>query len=184
MTRFTLLLLAGLALTSAGCLAVAAVGAAGAGAATYVYLHGNVSQQYHATFADGWQAVAAALKEQGLPLVHQENDGNSGTITSKGPAGDDREISIHLSSEPGKVQGEGTILTVTVRVGWSGDQAYSENLLARIGSHLVPPGLAPAGTPPGTPPKLGPIQQAGWNNVTETGPPPELPAEPVPVPHH
>jgi hypothetical protein len=177
MTRLTLVLLAGLALSSAGCLAVAAVGAAGAGAATYVYLHGNVCQQYHTTFADGWQAVATALKEQGLPLLHQENDGISGTITSKAPAGDEREITIHLSSEPGHVQGEGTILSICVRVGWYGDQPLSESILAKIGSHLVPPGLAP----PGAPAKLGPIQQATWNNVPETSPPPELPPDPVPV---
>src|SRR2546430_1345274 len=80
--RLNLLLLAGLTLSGAGCLAVAA-GAAGAGAATFIYFKGRVCQDYRASFADAWKAIADALKEQGLPLLHQENDGSSGTITSR-----------------------------------------------------------------------------------------------------
>lgn len=170
--RLSLLLLAGLTLAGAGCLAVAA-GAAGAGAATYVYFKGKVCQDYHAGFADAWKAVADALKEQGLPLLRQENDGSSGTITSRTAAPDESTISIRLSTE-----GEAGLVRVCVRIGTLGDQAVSERILAQIGSHLTPTGVPP---PPGAPPKLGPIQQTGWNKPSETAPPPELPAEPMPV---
>src|SRR5262245_14820295 len=93
LSRPGLLLLAALMLVNAGCLAVAA-GAAGAGAATYVYFKGRVSQEYPATFADSWQAVQTALKEMSLPVVSQENTASTGEITSK--TSDDTSITVDL----------------------------------------------------------------------------------------
>jgi hypothetical protein len=182
LARPGLLLLAAAMLANAGCLAVAVGGAAGAGAATYVYFKGKVSQEYPSTFTDAWQATQTALKELSLPVISQENTATTGEITSK--TSDDSAITVDLNVDPSRVPGEGSVTRITVRVGVFGDQALSERILSQVGTHLVPAGLLPRPSPPGQAPKaasLGPITPASWTKPSETVPPPELPREPVPV---
>jgi hypothetical protein len=175
----SLLLAAVGAVASAGCLAVAAGAAAGGGAVTYFYVRGRVSQEYVATFADTWRATLDAVREQGLPLVSNENDGKSGKITSR--TADGSTITIDLDTVPSRIPAEGSVTSVCVRVGAFGDQAVSERFLAAVSAHLVPVGAGPI---PGTGPTVpgGPIRPVAAAGPTETSPPPELPREPVPAP--
>src|SRR5205823_4906367 len=110
------------ALGSGGCLLVAA-GAAGAGAATYIYIHGKVCQEYAAGFGDTWAAVQKSLQELALPLVSNENNGQTGKITSR--TADGTTITLDLEVVPSRIPAEGSLTRVCVRVGLVGDQALS-----------------------------------------------------------
>jgi len=173
-----LLLLAGLSFVSSGCLIVAA-GAAGAGAATYFYVRGKLCQEYYAAFPDSWQAVLTTLKEQGLTVTRQENNGAEGTISSK--TADGSAITINLTTRAGGPVGEKSVTRVCIRVGTFGDEAVSERLLTQIGTHLVPTGLQPRTPTAGGAPADGGVRPASWTEPRETQPPPELPGEPVPI---
>jgi len=180
--RPILLLPALLLLLNAGCLAVAA-GAAGAGAATYVYMKGKVCQEYAATYADTMKAVETGLKELGFPVDHQEQTGSTGQVLSR-TRDDNTTITIDLTTLPSRIPAEGSVTRVCVRVGTFGDQTLSERILTQIGGHLVPVGLAPRQNGSGplpVPATTGPITPASWTKPSETGPPPELPIKPGPV---
>jgi len=180
-----LLLLGSLAIANAGCLAVAAVGVAGAGTATYFYFRGRICQEYPATFKDSYYAVIAALEDLKYPVLSQKNDGVSGTFTSK--TEDGNSITVELTTEPGPAGTQGTVTRVCVRVGIAGDQIISERILSKCQERLVP-GIP---TRPGDPKPAGPpiaqtgpsnvIQPVGWNHPGETAPPPELPPDTAPV---
>lgn len=181
-----LLLLAAGSLATAGCLAVAVGGAAAGGTAAYIYFKGNVCQEYVASFKDTWQATLDALREQGLPLVKNENDGKKGKITSK--TADDSTVYIDLETLASPLPAEGSVTRVCVRVGLRGDKAVSERFLAQVGGHLVPVGRlapAPGGVAGWTPAAgSGPIRPVSAVGPAETGPPPvakDLPGQPVPV---
>ena len=184
--RVVYLLLAAVALSTGGCLLVAA-GAAGAGAATYVYIRGKVCQEYAAGFGDTWAAVQKSLQELALPLEANENNGKTGKVTSR--TADGSAITIDLEVLTSRIPAEGTLTRVCVRVGLVGDQALSERILGQINSHLAPPGAAPApvptaGAPAWTPP-AGPIRPVAAVGPPETPPPPvagALPDKPVPLP--
>lgn len=172
--RPILLLPAFLLLLNAGCLAVA-VGAAGAGAATYVYVKGKVCQEYAATFGDTYKAVETGLKELGFPIDHQEQSGSTGQVLSK-TKDDGTVITVDLTTLPSRIPAEGSITRVCVRVGTFGDQLLSERILTQIGGHLVPVGLAPRPNgPQPVPTTPAPITPASWTKPAETRPPPELP---------
>jgi len=182
------LLLAAGTLGSAGCLAVAAAGAAGAGAATYVYIKGKVCQDYPASFSDAWAAVQKALQEERFPLVSNENDGKSGKITTR--TTDGTTITIDLEVLPSRIPAEGNLTRVCVRVGLLGDEPLSERLLARISSHLAPPGTPPVAVPTAGAPEpawspaqgSGPIRPVAASGPAETPEPPSvMPREPTPV---
>src|SRR5205823_4392590 len=93
-----LLLLGSLTVVNAGCLAVAAVGVAGAGVATVYYIKGRYYQEYPANFKDSYYSVIAALEDLKYPVLSQKNDGTSGTFTSKTPEG--TTITVELTTEP------------------------------------------------------------------------------------
>jgi hypothetical protein len=186
--RMVYLLLVAGSLSSGGCLVVAAAGAAGAGAATYVYIKGKVCQDYPASFPDAWAAVQKALQDEGFPLVSNENDGKSGKITTR--TTDGTTITIDLEVISSRVPAEGSLTRVCVRVGLLGDAPLSERLLSRIASHLAPPSTPPATVPttggPGptwTPaPGSGPIRPVAAPGSPETAEPPgALPREPAPI---
>ncbi len=159
--RMVYLLLVAGSLSSGGCLVVAAAGAAGAGAATYVYIKGKVCQDYPASFSDAWAAVQKGLQEEGFPLVSNENDGKSGKITTR--TTDGTTITIDLEVISSRVPAEGSLTRVCVRVG----------LLATTSAP------APAWTPA---PGSGPIRPVAAPGPSETPEPPgALPREPSPI---
>jgi hypothetical protein len=138
------------ALLSSGCLAVAAGTAAVAGGtAGYVYYKGSIPQDFRASFPDAWNATLAALRDLGMPLVHNEAGAESGSIESRNA--DNETVSISLETQTSKVPVEEKITRVSVRVGVWGDRQFSERLLAQIGTHL-PSAMPP---PPPPPPPVG-----------------------------
>src|SRR5262245_29665466 len=100
-----LLLLAGLTVINAGCLAVGIGAAAAGGAATYFYFKGKICQEYPSTFADSWQATLAALHDLQLPVDSQKNDGTTGTLTSH--TADNSSVTIDFSTQPSRIPAEG-----------------------------------------------------------------------------
>jgi hypothetical protein len=181
-----LVLLGGLAIINAGCLAVAAVGAAGAGAATYVYLKGRYSEDYPANFKDSYYGVIACLDDLKYPVLSQTNNGTTGTFTSK--TEDGTTITVDLTTEAAPAGAPGSVTRIGVRVGSVlGDQAVSERILAKLQERLVPGSPTRPGEPKpvvATGGQKGPgnvIQPVGWTYPGETAPPPELPADPMPV---
>jgi Protein of unknown function (DUF3568) len=205
--RALYLLLVVLPLGSAGCLAVAA-GAAAGGAAAYFYYKGKACQDFPSSFPDTWAAVQSSLQELSLPLVSNQNDGQTGTITTS--TSDHSSVTIDLEVLPSRIRAEGTLTRVCIRVGTFGDEAVSARILAQISAHLVPAGGAPAPVPaggqpvpawtpvpaPGSPAPPGgaprisavpsgpirPVTATAPANPPETAEPQELPKEPVPAP--
>jgi hypothetical protein len=180
-----LLLLGSLAIVNAGCLAVAAVGAAGAGVATVYYLKGRYYQDYPTNFKDSYYGTIAALEELKYPVLSQKNDGTTGAFTTKTPEGD--SVTVELSTEPGPAGAQSGVTRIGIRVGTFGDQIVSERILAKVNERLAPgipirPGDGKPPVPVAGPTGTGSvIQPVGWNRPGETAPPPELPAEPMPV---
>lgn len=177
-----LLLLAAGSLSMAGCLFIAAGAAAGGGTAAYIYFHGNVCQEFVASFDSTWKATLAALNEQRLPVVKNEIDGIKGKLTSR--TADNRTLHITLKTMASPIPAEGSVTRVCVRIGLTGDKAASERFLDRVAAHLFPPGAAPP-LPPGVSgwkPAPGAIRPVSAVGPAETAPPPELPKEPVPIP--
>ncbi len=131
--RVVLLILAGLALGNAGCLAVAA-GAAGAGA--YAYYKGNVVETYYGDFETTWQATHTALAELGLPVKSQARDNFSGTIESVTGAGD--RVKIQIEEERPKLAADPVRTKVGIRVATFGDGEVSRRILAQIPGPTAP----------------------------------------------
>lgn len=172
----SLLVVAAGAVASAGCLAVAAVGAAGGGVATYFYVRGKVCQEFVAGFADTWKATQDMLLAEPLTLVSNENDGKSGKITSR--TADGSTITIDLVTVAGRTPAEASVTRVCVRIGAFGDQALSERFLSKIAARLIPGRLPPGPAFVGA---RGPIRPISATGAPETPAPPELPGQPVPV---
>jgi hypothetical protein len=150
--------LAAATLSASGCLAVAAGTAAVAGGtAGYVYYKGSVPQDFHAGFAEAWNATLAALRDLGMPLLHNEAGPDSGSIESRTANNDSVSINLETHSKPPP---EGAITRISVRVGVWGDRPVSERLLTQIGTHLGsnPPPPPPGGTVTREPP-LAPVSQ-------------------------
>lgn len=176
-----LVAIAGLAVTSAGCLGLIAVGAAG-GAAGFIYMKGKVCMDYPTPFADAWTASHQALKSLGLPVLGEENAGTRGSINSR--TADGTKITIDVEPQTSRLPNVQNLTRVCVRVGMWGDRTLSEQILATVTQQLVPSRLTPqpAGavssapptwTPSGAPPSG--IQPVGNFQAGETAPPPLLP---------
>ncbi len=141
--RFPLLLLGLVALSSGGCLLVAA-GAAGTGA--YFYYKGNVSETYQGNFESTWQATHVALSELGLPAKSQSRDAFSGAIESVSGKGD--RIKIVIEEERPKIPTDAPRTKVSVRVATFGDADVSRRILAQIpGPVSLSTGVTPASIP-------------------------------------
>jgi hypothetical protein len=163
------LLLAVVPLAASGCLVVAAgVTATGGAALTYVYFKGEVSTQYHATLADTWAATRKALTELGMPIVSEDWREDHGSIESR--TNHDNKVHISLGTEVSKIQAEGMVTRVGIRVGVFGDEPVSERILAQIGTHLI----LPPPNPPVPAAKPGPIQPVAAAGLPPQTPPPPL----------
>ena len=181
-----LLLLAVGSLATAGCLAVAVGGTAAGGTAAYVYFKGNVCQEYVASFKDTWQATLDALREQGLPLVKNENDGKKGKISSK--TADDTTIHIDLetvrSRHPRRGHRDAGVCSCRPprRHGRQRTIPRPGRRPSRSGRSASPaPGGVAGWTPAAVPSPIRPVSAVG---PAETGPPPvakDRPGQPVPI---
>jgi hypothetical protein len=139
------------AVAQAGCLGLAIAGAAaGAGAAGYVYVNGLLYRDYHANLADSVSAVRTALAELQFPIYEEKPD--TGSVFFRSKTGDGHALRIYLDTVPSAIPAEASVTRISIRVGFSGDDAVSARILEQVSRHLVPAGQVPAATPPGAPP--------------------------------
>jgi hypothetical protein len=169
--RWGQLALLGLALTAlvnAGCL-LAAVGAAGVGAAAagYTYYNGLLYRDYSANIADTLVAVRVSLQELRFPVTKEKTDTGSAYLTTS--TGDGHTVRIYLDLVSSPIPAEGTMTRVGIRVGFSGDEVVSARILDQISRHLASPLLPGIVAVPGpsAPPTLLPPRP-----IPETPPPP------------
>jgi hypothetical protein len=183
--RLLYLLVAGAVLANAGCLAVALSAASGAATAGYLYYKGSLYHNFTAGLSDTLAAVHTGLTELQMPILSEEPGTQGAFVLSR--TADGTNVRIHLDTIPSRIQAEGVVTRVSVRVGTFGDEAVSSRILDQVARHLVTPPLAgppvasPSGPPPAAPPQpvLGPIQPTSATRPVETAPPPLATPEPV-----
>ncbi len=113
-------------LLTTGC--VALVAGAGAGAAGTVYVMGKLQERLEATVPEVQKAALAGLKDLKLPIQKNEGDKLSATIESE--TADDKTIWIQIKFI------SDSLSEVTIRVGLTGDEVRSRELLQAIKQHL------------------------------------------------
>jgi hypothetical protein len=195
--RLLLLLPALFALVQGGCAVVAVGAAAAGGGAAYAYYKGKVCDEYPTSIADARAAVKTALQELHMPVLRDDGQQTSGTIESR--TSDDTGVTITLETQPSRIQAEGTVTRICVRVGTFGDNPVSNRIHDQISQHLVPQGrlqpqpstTASNGTVSSKEPPLaqwapspgsGPAPQSSQTATTPTpATTPSLPAAPMPI---
>lgn len=127
------MVLAGVALTQAGCLLVAAAGAT-AGAVAYVKgdLEGVVDASVEQTVA----ATKAAFEEMKMPVMSAYSAGPQGEVQAR--VGTDNKAVVELRS-----YGEKST-KVTIRVGTFGDETLSRTIYEKIKANVTAPKAAAA----------------------------------------
>jgi hypothetical protein len=165
------------ALATSGCLAIAA-GAAGGAALGYFYYRGEMCKYYSAGTEATFAATRAALLDLAMPILREENHGDTGVIESRTARSDAVYISLKkdMDNNPAQVP----LTRVGVRVGTFGDDAISTTVLAQIETRLANPG--PGRLIPQAPPTLGPIQPASAVAMPPQTPPPPLATQETPAP--
>jgi hypothetical protein len=164
--RIGYILLGGLILAQAGCLAAAATCAAG-GAAGYAYVNGKVTRDYMASRDDVWKALQDSLRELQMPLGRAETSDAEWVQESLTADGD--KVSISLETEKSRIPAEGNLTHVGVRISTFGDSVVSNRILDQIGLHLVP-----ASNLQSSPPPLVGQPQGGAVSGSPQSPPPPL----------
>src|SRR5207244_4276329 len=94
--RAVYLIFALLALANSGCLVVAAGAAAAAtgGAAGYVYVQGNVPQDYNASLEDVVRATQGALADLGMPVLRTGRETEHASFESRTADSETVQISL------------------------------------------------------------------------------------------
>ncbi len=124
------LVLCGLALTSAGCVLLAAGAGVGAGVGAAQYVRGELSQAYAAPIDRAWEATLSALNEMKMKPTEKSIDNMDQNRWVKGKTEENREFHIQL------VALAKDVTTVKIRIGTFGDEAYSRKIQDLIGKNL------------------------------------------------
>ena len=111
---------------ASGCIALA-VGAAG-GAVGITYVKGKLSDSVDGTVLETYTAALAVLDAEGLPLYQNEHSGSVAKLQSEYP--DDKNIWIDIEAISAATS------KITIRVGASGNQTRSVDLLDAIKARL------------------------------------------------
>jgi hypothetical protein len=112
-------------ITSGGCLAVAAAGAAGAGVA---YMMGDLKATVDASPTQVVRAAEGALDEMGITVVSSSGDDLEGTVTAR--TARDRRVRIDVKRETPTTSG------VSIRIGTFGDEALSREIYDQLRQRL------------------------------------------------
>ena len=113
-----------------GCPVLVVGAVAGAGAATYAYVNGEVESTLSAGMDKTWSATLAALKDLQFNTGKTSKDALNGHVEST--TADGKSITIKLKRV------SDTLTEVDIRVGKFGDQRVSDLILDKIKSHLGP----------------------------------------------
>jgi hypothetical protein len=175
--RLLYALLAGLTLTSGGCL-LAIAGLATGGAATgYLYCKGRIARDFTAPLPDVYHAVHAALLDlQFLIFTEETKDGKAFFLT-KTTSG--KKVRIYLDALSSPIPAERLLTRVSIRVATFGDEGVSTRIFEQIALRLTHP--APIAPVPLTPP-LGeptPLQPTSAVKPFETTSPPMAAPQPA-----
>jgi len=185
---FLLVLLAGLALSSSGCLLVA-VGAGAAG--TVAYMAGDMESEESYSLDQVYTAAKKATDDLKLHMITGEGgkDALSATIVARDAA--DKRITIKLTSTTQNTT------KISIRIGTFGSETKSrliyskimENLRATAQAPAQPAPAAPAAQPAQTPPEPAAAQPAqtaptppATQEPAQTPLPPPATQEPAPTP--
>ena len=113
-------------LLTTGC--VALMVGAGAGAAGTVYVMGKLEERVEASISKVQEATVAGLKDLNLPIHKNEGDKLSAQIESK--TADDKTIWIKVNFVTESIS------ELSIRVGLTGDEQRSREILRAIKHHL------------------------------------------------
>lgn len=101
---------------------------AGAGAAGYAYVNGDVTKTFPSPIGHVWSCVKETASTMRLTVASEAVDDLGGKLECQ--AADGRDVTIHLESRP-----EGT--SVGIRVGTFGDRDAARQILDRIDSTVT-----------------------------------------------
>ena len=118
----------GVLLTTAGCALFLVGAAAGAGAAGYAYVNGELKSTESASLEQTTRATLAAMKDLEYPVTSQAKDALSAELTARNAS--DKKIVVRLK----KISD--TTTEVRIRVGTFGDESLSRVVLEKIKKHL------------------------------------------------
>ena len=167
------LVLAGLMVNAAGCLAVVA----GAGAAgTVAYMRGDLEAEEPYPIDTVYAAAREAMEKLELSVLEgkTEKDALSATIVARDAA--DKRVAVRL-----KAQSEQTT-KVSVRIGTFGDQTKANMIYNRIRENLRAAGPAPSQPQPATNPPVPPPPAPATPTVPSAPQPVPAPADPAASP--
>ena len=132
MKKTELLLMAWLALLvtlTNGCALFVVGAAAGAGAAGYAWVDGEVKTTEASSLNQTWDASLAAMKDLEFTVTDKSKDALSGYVTAQ--TADNKTIKISLKYI------SNTSTEIRIRVGTFGDESLSRIILGKINSHLT-----------------------------------------------
>ncbi|MFW6125119.1 MAG: DUF3568 family protein [Pirellulales bacterium] len=109
-----------------GCVAAAVAGGA-AGAAGVAYVRGDVERTYPYPIDTVAQATHLALAELELPVTHAAKDQLKGHIEARTATGDRIQV---------RLQGQGAVTELRLRVNTFGDKTMSSAVIAKIDQYL------------------------------------------------
>jgi hypothetical protein len=120
--------LASLLTLTNGCFLFVVGAAAGAGAAGYAWVNGEVKTTEAASMNQAWDASLAAMKDLEFTVTDKSKDALSGYVTAQ--TADNKAIKINLKYI------SNTSTEVRIRVGTFGDENLSRTILNKIRNHL------------------------------------------------
>ena len=111
-----------------GCVLFVVGAAAGAGAAGYAWVDGEIKTTEAATLDRTWSATLAAMKDLEFPLTSQAKDALEANLTARNAS--NKQIQITLK----KLDNAST--EIHIRIGTFGDESLSRLILNKINSRL------------------------------------------------
>jgi hypothetical protein len=121
-------LMASLLAFVSGCALFVVGAAAGAGAAGYAYVDGEIKITESASLDRTWNATLAAMKDLEFPVTSQAKDALEANLTARNAS--NTSISINLKNL------SSTSTEIRIRVGTFGDESMSRLILNKINSRL------------------------------------------------
>ena len=118
------LLLLGLLVVGAGCLAVAA----GAGAGTYAFVKGDLETVEKENVAQVYNAALQALEDLQIPVQNQQQDDLVALI--EGRTAEDKKVTIKIEAT------ENNLSKLSIRIGTFGDSDKSKIIYDKIKEYL------------------------------------------------
>lgn len=124
-------LMATLLALASGCALFVVGAAAGAGAAGYAWVDGEIKTTESASMDRTWNAALAAMKDLEFPVTSQAKDALEANLTARNAS--NTSISIKLKNL------SNTSTEIRIRVGTFGDESMSRLILNKINNHLQGP---------------------------------------------